>query len=76
MNFNYLLDDKRKKAICKKRNINECNWSPSGRIRATSGDNICVSMYCKRCDCNEDIFLTREEYKIQENILRKEVGDV
>jgi hypothetical protein len=76
MNFNYLIEDKRNKVICKKKNLNECQWSPTGRVWATSGNNVCVSMYCKKCECKEDIFLTLKEFKIQEKILSQEVGNV
>tara|TARA_Y100000034_G_scaffold135936_1_gene209886 strand:+ start:1893 stop:2123 length:231 start_codon:yes stop_codon:yes gene_type:complete len=76
MNFNYLLDEKRMKVICKGSVKGECHWSPTGRIRATVGDNINVSMFCKRCGCKEDIFLSEQEYRIQNKILGNEVGDV
>lgn len=76
MNFNYLLNEKRMKAICKRRNVDECYWSPSGKIRATAGDNVHISMYCKKCECREEIFLTKEEYQTHKKIIKCEVGDV
>ena len=76
MNFNYLLEEKRMKIICKNKGKDECHWSPTGRMRATVGNNVNVSMYCKRCGCKEEILLSEQEYKIQNKILRNEVGDV
>ena len=76
MNFNYLLNEKKMKILCKKRNLNECHWSPSGKIRATVGNNIHVSMYCKRCECREEIFLTEDEYNTYKKIIKHEVSDV
>ncbi len=76
MNFNYLLNEKRMKVICKEQGKDGCHWSPTGRIRATAGNNVSVSMFCKRCGCKEDIFLTEEQYGVQEKVLRNEVGDV
>lgn len=75
MNFNYLMEKKSMKMFCKGRQ-GECYWSPTGPARATSGDNFNVTMFCKRCKSRQDIFLSREQYKIQENLIRKEVGDV
>ena len=76
MNFNYLLNEKRMKVICKGGDKNECHWSPTGRIRATAGNNVNVSMFCKRCGCKEEVFLSEEQYQVQKKILGNEVGDV
>jgi len=76
MNFNYLMDQKRMRLLCKGIDKEACYWCPVGSLRATSGNNIAVSMYCKKCELREDIFLSQSEYKIQERILRNEVGDV
>tara|TARA_E500000331_G_C17003541_1_gene603150 strand:- start:447 stop:575 length:129 start_codon:yes stop_codon:yes gene_type:complete len=40
------------------------------------GDNVHVSMMCKRCQKREDIFLSKREYKTQEKIIEKEVTSV
>jgi len=76
MNFNYLMDQKRMRLLCKGIDKEACYWCPVGTIRATSGNNVVVSMYCKRCNSREDIFLSESEYKTQQKILRNEVGDV
>ena len=76
MNFNYLMDQKRMRLLCKGIDKEACYWCPVGAIRATSGNNVVVSMYCKRCNSREDIFLSESEYKTQQKILRNEVGDV
>jgi hypothetical protein len=76
VNFNYLLNEKKIKILCKGENLNECHWSPSGRIRATAGKNVNVSMYCKRCGCQEEIFLSEEQYNIQQKLITHEVSNV
>ena len=44
------------------------------------GDNVNVTLYCKNCSRREDIFLTAEQFKKQENLinieLQKEVSHV
>ena len=76
MHFNHLMESKRMKILCKKDGGKSCYWMPTGNIRATSGKNVNVSLYCKNCDCREEVFLTEEQFRTQESILRKEVGDV
>lgn len=76
MNFNYLLNEKKIKILCKRENLNECHWSPSGRIRATAGKNVHVSMYCKRCGCQEEIFLSEDQYNTHKKLITCELGDV
>ena len=63
------------KMICKE-NGKSCHWIPTGNIRATTGKNINISMYCKTCNCREEVFLTEDEFKIQEKIIGKEVDNV
>jgi hypothetical protein len=74
VNFNHLME-KNARFNCNGRG-QECYWAPTGPGRATAGDNVCLTMYCKKCRRREDIFLSRTQYKIQENLIRKEVGDV
>jgi len=33
-------------------------------------------MHCKNCGAREEIFLTKEEYFIQEKLIHKEIGNV
>ncbi len=75
MNFNHLLDERQQRARCRGR-LNECYWLPAGDAKATAGKNVNLTMYCKRCQSREDIFLTENEYKIQRKLIEKEVGNV
>ena len=72
MNFNYLMDPKHRRFICKASN-DECYWIPVSPGRSMSGDNVHVSMMCKKCRTRRDIFMTRKEYKLQERIIEREV---
>ena len=72
MDFNYLIDPRRRKRTCKVGG-NECYWTPAAPGRSTNGDNVHVSMMCKKCGLREDIFMTRKEYKTQERIIEREV---
>ena len=71
-NFNYLIEDRRMRKLCRREIQNECYWVPL-RVRATVGDKVNISMYCRRCECREDIFVTEREYKSQENLIITEV---
>ena len=72
MNFNYLIDPRRRKMSCKKSN-DECYWIPAASGRSMSGDNVHVSMICKKCGNREEVFMTKKEYKMQERIIEREV---
>ena len=72
MNFNYLIDPRIRQRACKVGG-NECYWTPASAGRTMSGDNVHVSMICKKCGLREDIFMTRKEYKTQERIIEREV---
>lgn len=37
------------------------------------GDNVNVSLYCKNCLRREEIFLTTEQFKKQENLINMEI---
>ena len=80
MNFEHLFDKKRKKIHCKTTENEFCYWIPTGNIRSMMGDNVNVTLYCKNCSRREDIFLTAEQFKKQENLinieLHKEVSHV
>jgi hypothetical protein len=40
------------------------------------GENVHLTMVCKRCGKRRDAFLTKEEYFIQEKLIHKEIRDV
>ena len=73
MNFEHLFDKKRKKAFCKEKQNESCYWIPTGNIRSMVGDNVNVTLYCKNCSRREDIFLTAEQFKKQENLINLEL---
>lgn len=75
MNFNHLLDERQQRARCRGNN-NECYWLPVGDGTATAGKNVNITMYCKRCQSREDIFLTESEYDIHRKLIEKEIGNV
>ena len=72
MNFNYLIEPRRRKMSCKTPG-EECYWIPVTSGRATNGDNVHVPMICKRCGNREEVFMTKKEYKMQERIIEREV---
>ncbi len=73
MNFEHLFDDKRKKTFCTANQNEHCYWVPTGNIRSMVGDNVNVTLYCKNCSRREDIFLTSEQFKKQENLINLEL---
>ena len=73
MNFEHLFDKKRKKTPCRANKNKDCYWIPTGNIRSMIGDNVNVTLYCKNCSRREDIFLTSEEFKKQENLINIEL---
>jgi len=75
MNFNHLMEAKSTKRQCKANN-SSCYFRPAGNIRSTAGENVHMTLFCKNCGRREDIFLTKEEYFIQQKLIQKEIGDV
>ena len=73
MNFEHLFDEKRKKTFCTANQNDHCYWVPTGNIRSMVGDNVNVTLYCKNCSRREDIFLTSEQFKKQENLINLEL---
>ena len=73
MNFEHLFNDKRKKTFCTANQNEHCYWVPTGNIRSMVGDNVNVTLYCKNCSRREDIFLTSEQFKKQENLINLEL---
>ena len=71
-NFNYLLEERRIRACCRRDIQNECYWLPVS-VRASVAAHVNLCMYCRRCEAREDIFLTEQEYKRQEKLIQKEV---
>ncbi len=69
MNFEYLLDERKTKQHCKSRPNESCYWIPTGNIRSMVGDNVNVSLFCKNCGRREELFLTSEQFKKQENLI-------
>ena len=75
MNFNHLMESKVLQRHCRK-DGGECYWAPTGTIRAMVGGHVHVSMYCKKCQKREEVFLSETLYKRQQKILEQEVGNV
>ena len=75
MNFNHLMENKILQRQCRKDGA-ECYWASTGNIRAMVGGHVNVSMYCKKCDQREEVFLSEILYKKQQKILEQEVGNV
>jgi hypothetical protein len=75
MNFNHLMGDGSLKRKCKK-GLGECYWVPVGNIRSTHGDNVHMTMFCRHCLLREDIFLSKQDYEVQERMILKEIQDV
>jgi hypothetical protein len=75
MNFNHLMESRYLKRKCQDGN-SECYYIPLGNTRSTAGEHVHLTMVCKRCGQRNDVFLTKEEYFIQERLIQKEIGDV
>ena len=75
MNFNHLMDKRELKATCGKLNVS-CYYVPRGPVRTMLGENVHLTMVCKRCGKTRDAFLTKEEYFPQEKLIHKEIRDV
>lgn len=73
MNFNHLMESKFIKRKCVATN-GECYWIPAGNIRSTAGDNIHMTMFCRKCGVREDIFLSKADYEIQRTLIEREVN--
>jgi len=74
VNFNHFFD--KKHLLAMGRCPGACYMLPTNDIRATSGNNISVTFYCKLCGNREVVFMTREQYNIHKSLLNKVVGDV
>ena len=74
MNFNHLMEEHLLKRKCKA--AGECYWIPTGTIRSTHGDNVHMTMICKHCTRREDIFLSRQDYLVQERMILREIQNV
>jgi hypothetical protein len=72
VNFNHLMEAKFVKRKCSATN-SECYWVPVGNIRSTQGDNVHITMICRRCSKREDIFLTLSDYKVQRHLIEREI---
>lgn len=75
MNFNHLLSEHQQRARCHGRRP-ECCWFPVGDGETTAGGNMNITMYCKRCQSREDIFLTESDYRTHRKLIEKEIGNV
>ncbi len=74
MNFNHLMETKYIKRKCSATNT-ECYFIPAGNVRSTAGENVHMTLYCKKCGRREDIFLSKEEFFTQQRLIQKEIGD-
>ena len=75
MNFNHLMESRLIKRRCSATN-SECYFIPAGNVRSTHGDNVHMTMFCRKCGKREDIFLSRADYEIQRRLIEREVGHV
>jgi hypothetical protein len=75
VNFNHLMEDRSIKKRCKA-GTSVCYWIPAGNIRSTLGNNVHMTMFCKKCGIREDIFLSQQDYETQERLILKEVENV
>ena len=75
MNFNHLMEKKSLQGKCGDLNT-VCYYVPRGPVRTMLGENVHLTMVCKRCGKTRDTFLTKEEYFIQEKLIYKEIRDV
>jgi transcription initiation factor IIE alpha subunit len=75
MNFNHLMDARFLKRRCGNRSTG-CYYVPAGNVRSTQGENVHMTMVCRNCGKREDIFLSKQQYQIQEKLIQKELGDV
>jgi transcription initiation factor IIE alpha subunit len=73
VNFNHLMESRLFKRKCKATNA-ECYYIPAGNIRSTHGENVHLTMVCKKCGVRQDVFLTKEEYFTQEKLIQREIG--
>ena len=75
MNFNHLMEARLIKRRCPATN-SECYFIPAGNVRSTQGDNVHMTMFCRKCGKREDIFLSRADFEIQRQLIEREVGHV
>jgi transcription initiation factor IIE alpha subunit len=75
MNFNYLLSARQTRKKCND-TLSDCYFIPAGNIRSTQGDNIHLTMLCRKCGQREEIFLSRQEYFKQQKLIEKEIKNV
>jgi len=76
MNFSHLLSEKRRRLTCRNKSASseECYWVPTGNIRSMIGGHVNVTLYCRNCGKIEDVFLTSNQFKNQEEILTKQIN--
>ena len=72
MNFNHLMEANMVKRRCSDTNA-ECYFVPAGNVRSTQGENVHMTMYCRKCGKREDIFLSKEEYFTQQKLIQREI---
>tara|TARA_R100001509_G_C4721697_1_gene166758 strand:- start:225 stop:515 length:291 start_codon:yes stop_codon:yes gene_type:complete len=75
MNFNHLMEKTALQGKCGNLNTS-CYFVPVGNVRTMLGENVHLTMVCKRCAKRRDVFLTKEEYFTQEKLIYKEIRDV
>jgi len=73
MNFDYLLNESQPKHRCNK-DQKHCYWVPTGNIRSMIGGYVNVTLHCRNCERREELFLTAEEFKIQEKLINTQVN--
>ncbi len=50
-------------------------WVACGDVRSTTGANIVLYLRCRYCDARETVFLTNNEYEIQERIINSSIRE-
>jgi|TARA_R100000426_G_scaffold2046_1_gene3432 hypothetical protein len=75
MNFNHLVEKAALRDKCGALDTC-CYYRPIGNVRTMLGENVHLTVVCKRCGKRKDVFLTKEEYFTQQKLIHKEIGDV
>ena len=71
--LNHLLDKRIASGRCP--DGKQHYWVASGEVRATAGNNIAVYERCNNCGNRETVWLTTNEYKMQERIINSSLDE-
>jgi len=71
--LNHLLDKRIASGRCP--DGKQHYWVASGEVRATTGNNIAVHVRCNNCSARETVWLTTNEYRVQERIINSSINE-